>query len=124
MTVPSAQAVAASEPAAPPSAPPPPSASPVATSAPASAASGLRASTGGHPATREDCDELFAKSAEIELRGHNITDPKTIAERTAAARATPKGSEFTAQCMGKRITRQALECVRKATTAEQVDDCL
>jgi hypothetical protein len=78
----------------------------------------------GHPATREECDELFAKSAEIELRGQNITDPKTIAERTAAARATPKGSEFTGQCVGKRITQRALVCVRKATNAEQFDQCL
>src|ERR1700760_1232257 len=52
----------------------------------------------GHPATREECNELFAKSAEIELRGQNITDPKTIADRTATARSTPKGGEFTGQC--------------------------
>jgi len=78
----------------------------------------------GDPATREQCDALFAKSAEIELRGQNITDPKTIAERTAAARATPMGSKFTSQCVGKRITKRALECVQRATTAEQFDHCL
>lgn len=78
----------------------------------------------GHPATREECDELLAKSAEIELRGQNVSDPKMIAERTAAARATPKGVEFSAQCLGKRITTSALECVRKSTTAEQFDHCL
>jgi hypothetical protein len=78
----------------------------------------------GHPATREECNELFAKSAEIELRGQNITDPKTIAERTESARATPKGGEFTGQCVGKRITDRALKCVRNATTAEQFDRCL
>lgn len=77
----------------------------------------------GHPATREECDELYAKSAELELRGQNITDPKTIAERTTAARATPKGSEFTSRCLGKRITPRALECVRRATSAEQFDAC-
>jgi hypothetical protein len=78
----------------------------------------------GHPATREECNELFAKSAEIELRGQNITDPHTIAERTASARATPKGGEFAGQCVGKRITDRALKCVRTATTAEQFDGCL
>jgi len=78
----------------------------------------------GEPATREQCDALFAKSAEIELRGQNITDPKTIADRTAAARATPKGTEFTTQCVGKRITKRAIECVQRATTAEQFDHCL
>ncbi|MEP7125751.1 MAG: hypothetical protein ABJE95_32775 [Byssovorax sp.] len=78
----------------------------------------------GHPATREECDQLLAKSAEIELRGQNVSDPATIADRTAAARATPKGVDFAAQCLGKRITQGALDCVRKATTPEQFDHCL
>ncbi len=78
----------------------------------------------GHPATQEECDQLLVKTAEIELRGQNVTDPGTIAERTAAARATPKGIAFSGQCLGKRITAGALECVRKATTAEQFDHCL
>ncbi|MEO5731584.1 MAG: hypothetical protein ABI134_20460 [Byssovorax sp.] len=78
----------------------------------------------GHPATQEECDQLLAKSAEIELRGQNVSDPRMIAERTAAARATAKGVEFSGRCLGKRITAGALECVRKATTAEQFDACL
>ena len=32
----------------------------------------------GHPASATECDELFAKSAELELRAQRITDPKTI----------------------------------------------
>jgi hypothetical protein len=77
----------------------------------------------GHPATREECDELFAKNAEIELRAQRITDPKTVAERTAAARAA-EGEAFANRCIGRRITKRALECVRRAATAEQVDRCL
>jgi hypothetical protein len=77
----------------------------------------------GHPATRAECDELFAKNAEIELRAQRITDPKLVAERTAAARVA-EGEDFTSRCLGKRITRKALDCVRRATTAEQVDRCL
>lgn len=77
----------------------------------------------GHPATHAECDELFAKNAEIELRAQRITDPKTIAERTAAARAV-EGESFNQRCVGRRITQRALECVRRATTAEQVDRCL
>jgi ABC-type uncharacterized transport system auxiliary subunit len=78
----------------------------------------------GHPATQEECDELIAKSAEIELRGQNVTDPKTIAERTSAARATPKGAELSSRCVGKRITSSALACVRRAKTADEFDHCL
>lgn len=77
----------------------------------------------GHPASREECDELFAKNAELELRAQNVTDPKLVAERTAAARAA-EGDAFAGRCLGKRITRRALECVRRATTAEQLDRCL
>ena len=77
----------------------------------------------GHPASREECDELFAKTAELELRAQRVTDPQVIAERTAAARAT-EGEAFAGRCLGKRITKRALECVRRASTAEQVDRCL
>jgi hypothetical protein len=78
----------------------------------------------GHPATRDECEELFAKNAEIELRTtQHVTDPKVIAERTAAARAA-EGDAFLGRCVGKRITRHALECVRKAVSAEQLDHCL
>jgi hypothetical protein len=77
----------------------------------------------GHPATREECDVMFAKNAEIELRAQNITDPNVIAERTVAARAV-KGDDFFAHCIGKKITSRAVECIRKATTATQMDHCL
>lgn len=76
----------------------------------------------GHPATREECDELFAKNAEIELKAQRITDPKTVAERTAAARAA-EGEAFANRCVGRRITQRALACVRRATSADQVDRC-
>ncbi len=60
----------------------------------------------GHPATANECDELFAKSAEIELRAQRITDPKVIQEKTAAARAAEPGVAFASHCVGRRITTQ------------------
>ena len=77
----------------------------------------------GHPATREECDELFTKNAEIELRTQKVTDPKLIVDRIAVARSA-EGDAFVGRCVGKRITPRALECVRRATTGEQVDRCL
>jgi hypothetical protein len=77
----------------------------------------------GHPASREECEELFTRNAEIELRSQNIQDKAVIEKRTADARAA-KGAEFQAQCMGKRITDAALGCVRKARTAIEFDKCL
>jgi hypothetical protein len=78
----------------------------------------------GHPASVSECDELFAKSAEIELRAQRITDLKTIEEKTAAARAAEPGVAFAGRCVGRRITNRALDCARRATTAEQLDHCL
>jgi hypothetical protein len=77
----------------------------------------------GHPASREECDEIFNRSAEIELRLQNVTDPKLVAERTAAVRKD-RGEELIHQCVGKRITSEAIECVRKAQTARDMDLCL
>jgi hypothetical protein len=77
----------------------------------------------GHPATRQECDEIFNKSAEIELRLQNVTEPKLVAERTAAVKAA-KGDELIQRCLGKRITDKAMECVRKATTEGQMNECL
>jgi hypothetical protein len=77
----------------------------------------------GHPASREECEEIVNRSAEIELRSQNVTDPKVIAERTEAMRAA-KGTELINHCVGRRITGGAMMCVRKATTPEQMDKCL
>jgi hypothetical protein len=77
----------------------------------------------GHPATREDCEEIFTRSAEIELRAQNISDAKTIAERTAAVKAA-RGEDLIRQCVGKRITTRAMDCVRRANSAVEVDRCL
>lgn len=77
----------------------------------------------GHPASREECEAIFTRSAEIELRAQNVTDPKIIEERTAAVREA-RGNELIDRCVGRRITDSAMTCVRGATTPEQVDRCL
>jgi hypothetical protein len=77
----------------------------------------------GHPASRDECEEIFQRSAEIELRAQNVNDPNTIAERIKEARAA-RGDDLMNQCVGKRITNEAVACVRKASTSEQVDRCL
>jgi hypothetical protein len=77
----------------------------------------------GHPATREECVEIFERSAEIELRSQNITEPEEVRRRTAEARAV-KGEELLQRCIGRRITDRAMRCVRQAQTAEELDACL
>ncbi len=77
----------------------------------------------GRPATRADCDEIFDKSAAIELHAQNVTDPAEVEKRTAAVRKA-RGDELVSKCVGRRITQRAMECVRRAATAAEVDRCL
>lgn len=77
----------------------------------------------GHPASRAECDEIFNKSAEIELRLQNVIEPKIVAERTAAVRKD-RGDALVQQCVGKRITDKAMACVRASKTSDEMDRCL
>lgn len=77
----------------------------------------------GHPATREECQAIFDKSAELELREQNVTDPAVIEERVAAVRAA-RGEELVGKCVGRRLTERAVACVARAESGEQVDRCL
>jgi len=77
----------------------------------------------GRPASKADCDEILEKSAAIELKAQNVTDPAEVKKRTDEYRAR-RGDQLSANCVGRRITDKAIACVRGATTAEQVDRCL
>lgn len=77
----------------------------------------------GHPATREECQAIFDKSAELELREQNVTDPAIIEERVASVRAA-RGEELVAKCVGRRLTERAVACVGRAESGEQIDRCL
>jgi len=77
----------------------------------------------GHPATRAECEEIFERSAEIELRSLNVTDADEMRRRTDEARDA-RGPGLLDQCIGRRITDRAMGCVREAQTAEEIDACL
>ena len=85
---------------------------------------GAFASAGcGHPASPEECNAIIAKSAELELRAQNVTDPAVIAQRIEAVK-TARGEELLKRCVGKRITERALACVGRAGSPKEVDACL
>jgi hypothetical protein len=76
----------------------------------------------GHPATEAECMEIFNRSCEIQLRVQNVTEPQVVRERIAEA-LVEKGGPLLKECVGKRITEGALECIRQANTLEQFDEC-
>lgn len=77
----------------------------------------------GHPASVDECNTIIAKSAELELRAQNVSDPAVIAQRTEAVKAA-RGEELLKRCVGKRITDRAVACVARAQTPREVDKCL
>jgi len=77
----------------------------------------------GHPASRDECVEIFERSATIELRSQNVTDPEVVRQRIEDARAA-RGDSLLGQCVGKRITERAMRCVRRAETTKELEACL
>lgn len=76
----------------------------------------------GHEATREECEIILAKNAEFELRAQGITDPAVIERRVDETKAAKP--ELLETCIGKRITEDAMRCVRDAPDAEAFEACL
>jgi hypothetical protein len=77
----------------------------------------------GHPATKEDCDRIIDKTAELKLKEENVTDPSVI-EKQIAGYKEQYGDDVMQKCLGKTITRQALDCVTHAESSDAVDKCL
>lgn len=93
-------------------------------SALASAALGIAlASTAcGRPATREQCDEIAERIVRLELAkesgGLPVDEERVREERAKHAERAER------DCVGKRVTPEAMECVRAAKTSEQiVEEC-
>lgn len=77
----------------------------------------------GHPATREECDEIFTRSAELALKEKDVSERGEVDEQILKAR-TVKGDKLIEECLGKRITEKAMECVRGAESPQELDACL
>lgn len=77
----------------------------------------------GHPATREECSLILDKSAELKLREQDVTDQAVIDERLKSFRET-RGDELLEKCVGRTITKRAINCVERADSAAAVDRCL
>jgi hypothetical protein len=77
----------------------------------------------GRRATREDCQLIVDRSVELQLRETSETDPKTIAAREAAVRTALDG-EIKSCERDRRVTEKTMNCVRSASTTEELDKCL
>ena len=75
----------------------------------------------GRRATAADCDLIFSRYVEVQLRAVHVTDPVEVTKREQAMRAEMK--DDLKQCPGKRITDSMLRCVQNAQTNDDIDKC-
>ena len=78
----------------------------------------------GHPATNQECQEIVERVATLELeKGGAQVDPKLVGAQVDETKKALLANTLK-DCVGKRITERAMQCVRTASNAEQiVDDC-
>jgi len=78
----------------------------------------------GHPATDKECQEIVERIATLELEKAGApTDSKSVAAQIDETKKA-LASNTLKDCVGKRITERAMQCVRTAKTSSQiVDDC-
>ncbi len=76
----------------------------------------------GHPATEKECQEIADKVTELELAASPASqDPDTRQEQLERTRSWVKESQLKT-CVGRRITEQAMQCVRAAKKAQEITD--
>jgi hypothetical protein len=74
----------------------------------------------GRPATQEECDEIVGRIAELEIREAASSAPADdVAKQVVETKQTFQ-AKSRRECVGRRITKQAIACVRSAKTAEEI----
>jgi hypothetical protein len=76
----------------------------------------------GRPATQEDCELIIDRNVELQMKQMQITDQAAVDKRKAEIRSA-MSSELKG-CVGKRVTDGMMICVKKAQTADEIDQCL
>src|SRR3712207_15990 len=74
----------------------------------------------GHPATEKECEEIVERVATLELRKAN-TAPEALKEEVKNAKESFR-KDMQRRCIGRRVTAAAMECVRQAKSAQQIEE--
>ena len=76
----------------------------------------------GHPATEQECQEIADRVTKLELAASPAgIDAEAAKEQLERTRSWVKESQLK-ECVGRRITNAAMECVRAAKKAEEITD--
>jgi hypothetical protein len=78
----------------------------------------------GHPASDKECQQIVERIATLELeKAAGTSDAKAVGSQVDETKKALAPNTLK-DCVGKRITERAMECVRSAKTSSQiVDDC-
>jgi hypothetical protein len=78
----------------------------------------------GRSATEQDCEQILEKAARLEMEERlGKPDEKLVATEVAETKKAMRESMMS-QCVGKRITDGALECVKNAKSSKELtEDC-
>ena len=78
----------------------------------------------GHPASNTECQEIVERIATLELeKAGGSSDAKSVGVQVDETKKA-LASNTLKDCVGKRITERAMQCVRGAKNSQQiVDDC-
>lgn len=78
----------------------------------------------GHPASSSECQEIVERIATLELeKSAGKSDPKSVGAQVDETKKALAPNTLK-DCVGKRITERAMQCVRTAKNSQQiVDDC-
>lgn len=77
----------------------------------------------GHPASEAECEEIVERVARLELEKKNAGNPASVHDEIEATKKSVRESMLK-QCVGRRITTKAMQCVRSAKTSKEVvEDC-
>lgn len=76
----------------------------------------------GRPATETECQEILRTAAKLELKDRLGNESLIESELKEVEKSMRE--PMMKKCVGKRITESALQCVRKAKTADELfEEC-
>lgn len=79
----------------------------------------------GHPASVEECEAIVERIARLEIKERDRNIAKQELDAEVEETKTELRQKTLKRCVGKRITDEALRCVKSATTSQEIiDDCL
>ena len=74
------------------------------------------------PATEAECEEIVERTARLRIQETSPAREETVEREVERLKESLRG-QILAGCVGKRITRRAMACVRAAESSVAVQEC-